>query len=337
MNKIALAVLATAALVSGPAAAQTSVEDFYRDNTITINVPSSAGGTYGLIGQLISQHMPRHIPGNPSMVLQIMPGGVKATNYMANVAAQDGTVINLLSQSMPDLQASDTEGVQFDVTKFHAIGLVTGLNGAFVVSDESPAQTLEEMKTTEILAGTRERSDYGFVTATMLNHFVDTKIKVILGYDGGAESDLALERGEIDSKFSSWLSIKQRHPNWAEGEGAHVVLQIGAERAPDLPDVPTLVDLAETDQERQLFTFLAGNNTIARGLTAPPGVPADRVDALRAAFDAMVQDEEFKADMVKHEFPLNPKGWEAYQAVIVELAETPPEVVALANDILGRY
>lgn len=337
MMRFAMAALAAVALASGPAAAQTSVEEFYKGNTITINVPSSAGGTYGLVAQLISQHMPQHIPGNPSMVLQIMPGGVKATNYMANVAAQDGTVINLLSQSMPDLQASKTAGVKFDVLKFHAIGLVTGLNGAFLVSDKSPARTLEEMKTTEILAGTRERSDYGFITATMLNHFVGTKIKVILGYEGGAESDLAVERGEIHGKFSSWLSIKQRHPNWAKGEGAHVVLQIGAERDPDIPDVPTLVDLAKTDEERKLFTFLAGNNTIARGLTAPPSVPADRVAALRAAFDAMVKDEAFKADMAKHDFPLNPKGWEAYQQLIKDLAETPPEVVALAKDILGRY
>jgi len=340
MRKLVVAVAALAAWIAmspiGPATAQDAVEKFYKGNTITINVPSSAGGTYGLAAQLLSQHMPKHIPGKPSMVLQIMPGGVKATNYMANVAAQDGSVINLLSQSMPDLQASKAKGIQFDVLKFHPIGLITGLNGAFVVSDASPARTLEDIKKTQILAGTRERSDYGFQTGTMLNHFLGTKIKMILGYDGGAETDLAIERKELQGKFSSWLSIKERHPQWGRGEGARVLLQIGSERDPDIADVPTLVDLATTDEQRKLFKFLAGNNTIARGLTAPPGVPADRVAALRAAFDAMVKDEAFKADLAKHQFPLNPKNWQDYGALIKDLAETPPEIVALAQDILSK-
>jgi tripartite-type tricarboxylate transporter receptor subunit TctC len=253
---------------------------------------------------------------------------------MANVAAQDGSVINLLSQSMPDLQASKSEGVQFDVNKFHAIGLITGLNGAFVVKDTAPATSLEGMKEQQILAGTRERSDYGFITATMLNHFAGTKIKVILGYDGGAESDLAMERGEINGKFSSWLSVKQRNPGWAKGEGAKVILQIGTERDKDIPDVPTLVDLAKNEKERQLFMFLAGNNTIARGLTAPPGVPADRVAALRSAFDQMVADEAFKAEMAKHDFPLNPKNAQEYAAIIKAISETPADVIAMGEEVL---
>lgn len=336
MKSRTLLVALAIATLSGAVSAQ-SVEEFYSGNTITINVPSSAGGTYGLAAQIVAQHMPRHIPGNPAMVLQIMPGGVLATNYMANVAPQDGTYINLLSQSMPDLQASKADGVQFDVLEFHPIGLITGLNGAFVISDTAPTNTLEGLKETEILAGTRERSDYGFITATMLNHFFGTKINVVLGYDGGAESDLAMERGEVHAKFSSWLSVKQRNPEWAQGDGAKIVLQIGATRSSDIPEVPTLVDLAETDDQRALFTFLAGNNTIARGLTAPPGVPEDRVAALREAFEAMVADPEFIADMERQDFPLQPMFWQEYGEVIRAIAETSPEIIVMGQDVLSQY
>ncbi len=336
MKRLGFAVLALAALAALPAAAQDAVEKFYKDNTITINVPSSAGGTYGLAAQLLAVHMPKHIPGKPNMVLQIMPGGVKATNYMANVAPQDGSVINLLSQSMPDLQASKAKGVQFDVLKFHPIGLIAGLNGAFVVDDRAPAKTIEEMKTKVITAGTRERSDYGFQTVAMLNHFYGTKIKVILGYDGGAETDLAMERRELNGKLSSWLSIKERHPQWGRGEGAKVVLQIGTERDPDIPNVPTLVDLAQNDQQKKIFIFLAGNNSIARGLTAPPGVPKDRVDALRVAFDAMIKEGGFTADLQKHGFPMNHKDWKGYAQMIKDLAETPPEIIRMSEEILSR-
>ncbi|MSP48915.1 MAG: hypothetical protein EXQ95_06270 [Alphaproteobacteria bacterium] len=336
MKAFGLAVVAVLALAASPAPAQDAVEKFYKGSTITINVPSSAGGTYGLAAQLLAQHMPKHIPGRPSIVLQIMPGGVKATNYMANVAAQDGSVINLLSQSMPDLQASKAKGIQFDVLKFHPIGLIAGLNGAFVVDDRAPAKTLDEMKVKPILAGTRERSDYGFQTVAMLNHYVGTKIKIILGYDGGAETDLAMERGELHGKLSSWLSIKERHPQWGRGEGARVVLQIGAERDPDLPNVPTLVDLAKTDEQKKVFMFLAGNNAIARGLTAPPGVPADRVAALRAAFDAMIKEGPFTADLAKHGFPMNHRNWQEYAAIIKGLAETPADVIALSEQVLSK-
>jgi tripartite-type tricarboxylate transporter receptor subunit TctC len=336
MRTLALSLVAAVTFATAPVSAQDAVEKFYKGNTITINVPSSAGGTYGLAAQLVSQHMPKHIPGKPSMVLQIMPGGVKATNYMANVAAQDGSVINLLSQSMPDLQASKAKGVQFDVLKFHPIGLIAGLNGAFVVDDRAPAKTIDEMKSKVILAGTRERSDYGFQTVAMLNHFHGTKIKVILGYDGGAETDLAMERGELHGKLSSWLSIKERHPQWGRGEGAKVVLQIGTERDPDIPNVPTLVDLAKTDEQKKIFMFLAGNNSIARGLTAPPGVPADRVAALRNAFDAMIKEGAFTADLAKHGFPMNHKDWKGYAAMIKELAETPPEIIALSESVLSK-
>lgn len=336
MKRFGFAVLALAALAAGPVTAQDAVEKFYKGNTITINVPSSAGGTYGLAAQLLSQHMPKHIPGKPNMVLQIMPGGVKATNYMANVAAQDGSVINLLSQSMPDLQASKAKGVQFDVLKFHPIGLIAGLNGAFVVDDRAPAKTIEDMKTKVILAGTRERSDYGFQTVAMLNHFMGTKVKIILGYDGGAETDLAMERGELHGKLSSWLSIKERHPQWGRGEGAKVVLQIGTERDPDISNVPTLVDLAKTEEQKKIFIFLAGNNSIARGLTAPPGVPADRVAALRRAFDDMIKEGPFVADLKKHGFPMNHKDWKGYAQMIKELAETPPEIIAMSEQILSK-
>ena len=228
-----------------------AVADFYKGKDIRLNVPSGAGGTYGLIAQIISRHMPRHIPGNPNIVLQIMPGGLKATNYVYNVAPKDGTTINLLSQSMAVRSVVRPKGVKFDVLKFQTIGLITGLNGSFVVANSHKVKTVKDLRDHKITVGTNHKSGYGYTTSTMLNHYYGANIKIVTGYKSGASSDLALERGEVEAKLSSWLSIKLRHPKWAKGKDAHVILQIGYERANDLQNVPTLIDLAKNDPRAQ--------------------------------------------------------------------------------------
>jgi tripartite-type tricarboxylate transporter receptor subunit TctC len=328
--------LAAGMMTGVPAATADPVAEFFSGRALKLNVPSGAGGTYGLIAQIISRHMSRHIPGNPKITLQIMPGGLKATNYVYNVAAQDGSLFNLLSQSMAVRQVERPKGVKYDVRKFHPIGLITGLNGSFVVSNKHPVKTVADLKKHDIRVGTNHKSGYGYTTSTMLNHYYGTKIKIITGYKSGADSDLALERGEVDAKLSSWLSIKLRHPHWARGEGAHVILQIGYERAKDLPNVPTLIDLAKNDMEKKVFRFMSGNNAMARGLTAPPGVPKARVDAYRKAFDAMIKDPKFVAEMEKRQFPLNPKNWKDYGDIILELVNTPEDIVKEARKAYGK-
>lgn len=280
--------------------------------------------------------MPRHLPGNPKIILQIMPGGLKATNYVYNVAPKDGSTINLLSQSMAVRQVVRPKGVKYDVRKFQTIGLITGLNGSFVVDNKAPVKTVEDLKKHKMVVGTNHKSGYGYTTSTMLNKYYGAKIKIITGYKSGASSDLALERGEMNAKLSSWLSIKLRHPKWARGELAHVILQIGYERASDLQNVPTLIDLAQNDIQRKVFRFMSGNNAMARGLTAPPGVPKARVMAFRNAFDAMIKDPKFLAEMKKRNYPLNPKNWKDYQTLIHELVATPKDVVLVARKAFGK-
>ncbi len=228
------------------------------------------------------------------------------------------------------------KGVKYDVRKFQPIGLITGLNGSFLVASKAPVKTVKDLKKHKLVVGTNHKSGYGYTTSTMLNKYYGAKIKIITGYKSGASSDLALERGEVNAKLSSWLSIKLRHPKWARGEGAHVILQIGYERASDLPNVPTLIDLAQNDMQRKVFRFMSGNNAMARGLTAPPGVPKARVTAFRNAFDAMIKDPAFLAEMKKRNFPLNPKNWKEYQTIIHDLVKTPKDVVLEARRAFGK-
>jgi tripartite-type tricarboxylate transporter receptor subunit TctC len=312
------------------------VEEFYKGRTMTITVPSGAAGTYGLLAQVLSRHLPKHIPGNPNMIQIYIEDGLRATNHLYNVAPKDGSYIGLLSQSAPVRQVERPEGVQYDARDFPTIGLITGANGAFSVANSAPTQDIEEMKEIEITAGSNHTSGYGYTVPMVMNYYLGTKIRVITGYTSGADSDLAMLRGEIDSKWSSWQAVKVRYPEWVDGTFARVVLQVGAERAPDLQDVPTLIDLAESEEQREVFTFMSANNAIARGLVTPPGVPQERVDALRAAFDALLQDEEFLTDMKESGLDLDPRDWRWYENIIADMVNTPPHVIENTRRALGQ-
>jgi tripartite-type tricarboxylate transporter receptor subunit TctC len=312
------------------------IEEFYQGRTMTVTVPSGAAGTYGLLAQVLSRHLPKHIPGNPTMVQVYIEDGLRATNHLYNVAAKDGSVIGLLSQSAPVRQVERPEGVQYDARDFPTIGLITGANGAFSVANSAPTQDIEEMKEVEITAGSNHTSGYGYTVPQVMNHYLGTKIRVITGYTSGADSDLAMVRGEIDSKWSSWQAVKVRYPEWVDGSFARVVLQVGAERAPDLQDVPTLIDLAENDEQREVFTFMSANNAIARGLVTPPGVPEERVVALREAFDALLEDQEFLDEMEQTGLDLDPRDWRWYENIIADMVNTPDHVIENTRRAIGQ-
>jgi tripartite-type tricarboxylate transporter receptor subunit TctC len=321
-----ISLLAGAAVLAGQAPAG-AVEDFYSGRTMTITVPSGAAGTYGLLAQVLSRHLPNHIPGNPNMVQIYIEDGLRATNHLYNVAPKDGSYIGLLSQSAPVRQVERPEGVRYDARAFPTIGLITGANGAFSVANTAPTQDINEMREIEITAGANHTSGYGYTVPMVMNHYLGTKIRVITGYTSGADSDLAMLRGEVDSKWSSWQAVKVRYPEWVDGSFARVVLQIGAERAADLQDVPTLIDLAENDEQREVFTFMSANNAIARGLVTPPGVPEERVQALRDAFAALLEDQAFLDEMEQLGLDLDPRDWQWYENIIADMVNTPAHVI----------
>ena len=309
-----------------PASAQ-SVEEFYRGKTIRVIVPTGPGGTYALFGNFINEAMSRHIPGNPKLAMQFIPSGIQAMNYLFNVPAKDGLTIGMLSQTAGIIQVMTPEHVKYDLRQFAALGLFAQLNAVMTVSERTTIKSVDDLKTTPVTLGATDTSSYQYVIPMMMNRYLGTKNKVVTGYKGIAETTLAMERGEVDGVFTSWLAIKEqrKRESW-KGDRGRVLLQVGYEKEPDL-DAPMLDALAPNEQARQAFAFIASFSALSRCLIAPPGLPQDRLDALRKAADATIADPEFAAALAKRNLPFSPLSWKVQEEIMDRTVSTAPDLV----------
>lgn len=328
MRCFASVVLASAALMVSVSPASTQpVEDFYRGKTIRVIVPTGPGGTYGLFGNFITEAMSRHIPGNPKLVMQFIPSGIQATNYLFNVPAKDGLTIGMLSQSAGMVQVLTPEHVKYDLRQFAALGLFAQLNAVMTVSERTSVKSVHDLRTSPVSLGATDTSSYQYVIPTMMNRYLGLKNRVVTGYRGIAETTLAMERGEVDGVFTSWLAIKEqrKRDSW-QGDKGRVLLQVGYDKEPDL-DVPLLDSLAPDDRARQAFAFIASFSALSRCLIAPPGLQEDRLAALRAATAAVIADPEFAAQLAKRGLPFSPLSWRVQQQIMDRTVATSPELV----------
>src|SRR3712207_5304322 len=295
------AVVLAALTLSGPGARAQSVEEFYKGKTIDMIISFTAGGGYDAYARLVARYMGEHIPGKPRIVPRNMPGGGGrvAGNYLFNVAAKDGTVIAVMDQSLPLEQAMGDKTIQFDATKFTWIGNPAAENNTTVTWHTSPVKTIEDAKKQEIPIGaTGNNTSAQFPKA--MNALIGTKFKLVFGYPGGNDINLAMEREEVAGRGSnSWGSWKGTKPDWIRDKKINILVQIGLQKTEDLPDVPLLMDLASNPDDRAVLKLLSSPTTIGRPILAPPGVPAERVKALRAAFDATMKDPAFLEDAKK--------------------------------------
>jgi tripartite-type tricarboxylate transporter receptor subunit TctC len=323
----ALALLPVAwALLSAPAAAQ-PVEEFYRGKSIKVIVPTGPGGTYALYGSLINDRLTRYLPGNPSLVMQFTPSGIQAMNFLANVPSKDGLTIGMLSQTAGIIQVLTPEHVKYDLRKLSALGLFAQLNAVLTVSERTTAKTVDDLKTTPVTLGATDTSSYQYVIPQMMNRYLGTKLKVITGYKGIAETTLAMERGEVDGVFTSWLAIKEQRGKTALAtDKGRVLLQVGYNSEPDL-DAPLLQSLAPDDKARQAFAFVSSFSALSRCLIAPPDIPADRLAALRKAVAATIADPEFAAALAQKNLPFRPLAWDIQQQIMDQAASTPRALV----------
>jgi tripartite-type tricarboxylate transporter receptor subunit TctC len=322
---------------AAPAMAQDSVESFYKGRKIDIVIGFSVGGGYDAYARVLARHMGDHIPGKPLLIPRNMTGAGSrvAASFVHGVAAKDGTVMGIADQSIPLEQALGDSGVKFDSREFNWIGNVVADNNILATWHTAPIKTIDDAKTIEITMGAT-----GFNTSsqypTVLNQMIGTKFKVIMGYPGGAEVNLAMERGEVQGRGSnSWASYKGTKPEWVK-EGKVVVLaQVGLKRAPDLPNVPLLQELATNDQDRAAMKLLSAPTAIGRPFFAPPGVPADRVKALRAAFDATMTDKNFLDEAAKLNLDVNPVSGEDLQKIVADIIDAPEGVKKRLSDALA--
>ena len=325
MRRVALAILALLAVWPSTASGQQSVEDFYRGKKIDMIIGYSPGGTYDLYARLVARYLGSYIPGKPIIVPRNMPGAGSraAANWVYNIAPRDGTVLATADQSLSLQQAAGDTRINFDTTKFIYIGNPNVENNTTVTWHTSGVKTIDDARRREVTMGVTGGSTSSQYPKAM-NALLGTKFRIILGYPGGNDVNLAMERGEVDGRGSnSWTSWKATRPDWLAEKKINILVQIGLAKAPDLPGVPLLMDLATTEDDRQLLRLLSASTNIGRPIFTAPDVPAERVAALRKAFDTMVRDPIFVEEAKREKFDIEPTTGEAMQKIVMEMIATP--------------
>ena len=325
MRRVAILIAILLAGWPYAASAQQSVEEFYRGRKIDLVIGYSPGGTYDLYARLVARHLGRHIPGRPLIVPRNMPGAGSRTaaTWVYNIAPRDGTVLATADQSLSLQQAAGDARIQFDTTKFIYIGNPNIENNTTATWHASGVKTIEDARRREVIMGATGGSTSSQYPKAM-NALLGTKFKIILGYPGGNDINLAMERGEVDGRGSnSWASWKATRPHWLAEKKINILVQIGLKKAPDLPDVPLLMELGRNIGDRALLRLLSGSTQIGRPIFTTPDVPAERVAALRAAFDAMVRDPAFLNEAKRENFDIDPVSGEALQKLVGEIVAMP--------------
>ena len=330
--------IALAFAASQPAASQDAVADFYRGKQVVMLIGTSAGNDYDYRGRLLARHMGKHIPGAPTIIVRNMPGGggIVAANWMTNLAPRDGTVLHMIMQNMMSAQAMGVGGVEFDTRKFNWLGNTTDSPNVTNSWHTSPVRTIEDAKTKELVLGA-PMGTAGVMYATLMNALAGTKFKIVTGYPGGNEVNLAMERGEVEGRGSnSWASWKSTKPEWLAEKKVIPLVQVGLKRHRDLPDTPLLLELATNDLDRAVLTFLSADTALSRSVVTTTDVPPARLEALRRAFDAVMQDPALLAEAAKAKMDISPSTGEEAQKVALSIVATKPDVVARAKAILGN-
>jgi tripartite-type tricarboxylate transporter receptor subunit TctC len=332
----ALAVPLAVAVID-PARSQQSVEEFYRGKQLDMVIGYSPGGTYDLYARLVARFLGNYIPGKPSIVPRNMPGAGSraATKWVFSVAPKDGTVLATADQSLSVEQAMGDKQLDLDTTKLVYIGNPNADNNTTATWYTSGVKTIEDAKKRQVVMGATGGSTSSQYPKAM-NALIGTKFKIIIGYPGGNDINLAMEKGEVDGRGSNaWGSWKATRPDWLRDNKINILVQIGLTKAPDLADVPLLIDLASNDEDRAIFRLLSASSTIGRPVFTAPGVPAERVKALRDAFDTMVKDPVFLAEAGKEHFDINPVSGTDMQKIVTDIVATPKPIADRLLQIIG--
>lgn len=336
-HSIRATLLAAAAVIlgAGPALAQSSVADFYKGRTITIFIGFTAGGEYDLHGRIVARFIGRHIPGNPTVIASQMTGAgtLNLANYLYNIAARDGTNLGVISNGMPAAQATGTEGIKFDAAKFYWIGALGPTIETMATWHTTGVTTLEQAMQKEVVAGSTGKGSITHVMPNVMNEMFGTKFKVVSGYRGGADVNIALERGEVGARNNSWTSWKSTKPQWLSDKLITVIAYAGPVTK-ELSHVPHLQTIAKSDDDRRVLNVVFAGSSLGRPIMATPGIPADRVKALRDGFDAAMADPEFVAAAQQANFDLDPIRGVDMQKVVEDVVTTPPALAARAKALM---
>jgi tripartite-type tricarboxylate transporter receptor subunit TctC len=330
---------ACVALAAATHANAQSVADFYRGKRINLVTSASVGGGYDQYARLLAKHLQRHIPGEPTVIVQNMVGaeGLRAANFLYNVAPQDGTVIGGLSRNtgLARLYDFNNAGIQFDARKFHWLGSPQQEVGLFILSAKSGLSSVEDLKKREITVSSTARNSPSSIYSRILNAAIGTKLKPVEGYDGSQACLMAVERGEVDAHVSGGSSapFRARIAPWLSRGDVKVIMQMAMARDAAFPDVPTALEVVSPPGDRQLFEIAFAEQVMGRPFVLPPGVPGDRVIALRSAFDAVMKDAAFLDDAKRQHAEIDPVGGREINALLDRVYAAPPDVVARIREL----
>jgi tripartite-type tricarboxylate transporter receptor subunit TctC len=338
MRSCLLLLAATLAAGACPAHAD-PIEDFYKGRTITVLIGYSPGGSYDAAGRVLARYMGRHIPGNPSFVPQNMPGAgtLNLANYLYNVAPKDGSAFGIFARGMAMEPLIGGTNTKFDATRFTWIGSAANEISVCATYATSPIKTWNDALTKDFtVAGNGSGSDPD-VFANVLRNKFGVRNRLISGYPGSAEISLAMERGEIDGRCGwSWSSIKAEKSAWLAEHKLNLIVQLALEKAADLPEVPLITGLATDERQRQILKLIFSRQTMGRPFAGPPGIPTERAEALRHAFDLTMKDPDFLEEAQKRGLEINPVSGHDLAKLVAELYQTPKDVVAEAREAAER-
>ncbi len=327
-----VAILAAGALSTAavPAAAQTP-EQFFKGKTLTFYVGLSPGGGYDLNARLVAKHIGKYIPGNPTVIVKNMPGGggLVMTNYVANVADPDGLHLGAPQRGIPfEPLLGDASHAKYDPLKLQWIGSANADTSVAVVNKRAGVKTWQDLRNKEVIVAGTGVGTESVTVPYILRNILGFKYRVIAGYPGGSEMNLAMQRGEVDGRGTfSWTSLKPHKKDWIDSGEIIVLYQQGLRKHPDIPEVPLVTDLAENETQRQVLTLQFTAFELGRPYFVREGVPADRVQALRRAFDAAMKDKDLLADAEKQGLEANPATGEEMQEMLKKVYATPKDVI----------
>jgi len=325
------------------AARAETVADFYRGKTIELAIAGAPAGGYDVAARTLANHYSRHIPGNPTIIVKNMPGaaGLVVTNYLYNVAKRDGTVIGMPTSNVPleprlKLLSPDGSNVKFDLANFSWIGTPLQEPQITWVWHTAPAASVDDLKTNTILMGATTASADNAILPMLVDELIGTKMKVLTGYQGQNEINLAAERGEVQGNNTGLSNLTVNKADWLRDGKVRILLQFGNERLPQLPTVPTAIELASSEADKAMLRFYGLKFTMARPLLIPPQVPAERTVALQAAFQATMRDPAYIDEARRIGLDTNWLGAKALAERVSDIAATPQAVVDHLHELLAR-
>jgi tripartite-type tricarboxylate transporter receptor subunit TctC len=321
------------AALSALAASAARAASPYEGKTITLITSTGVGGVYDLTARVIARHMGRYIAGNPTLIVQNMPGGgnVLATNYMYNIAPKDGLTIASIHNAMPLHQVLDGRGVRFDAARFNWLGSTGPENEVIIVWHTVGIATIRQAMEREVVLGATGAGSGLSIIPTAMNNVLGTRFKLVIGYKTSEDINLAMQRGEVQARAFGLNSIVAQHADWLKEHKVDFLAQSGAKRDKDLPDVPLLTELAATQEQRQILKLISSPAALGHPYLAPPGIPPERLAILREAFAATLEDRAFLAEVERLQIPIDPLSAGQTAKIVTETIDAAPDVVAKAK------